>query len=141
MKKSNLENLYNDKIVKSLLNDLGVKNIMQVPKLKKIVLNMGMGDVRDNKNAFQQAIEELTAISGQKPIVKILSLFLMSLITLFIGSLFYSFFVVCGGYFLLLLAGPVARAWGCPLSVARPDQYQYELCQGKNITKHKKQSK
>ena len=70
MKKSNLENLYNDKIVKSLLNDLGVKNIMQVPKLKKIVLNMGMGDARDNKNAFQQAIEELTAISGQKPIVK-----------------------------------------------------------------------
>ena len=36
MEKSNLENLYNDKIVKSLLDDLGVKNIMQVPKLKKI---------------------------------------------------------------------------------------------------------
>ena len=71
MEKSNLENLYNDKIVKSLLDDLvGVKNIMEVPKLKKIVLNMGMGDARDNKNAFQQAIEELTAISGQKPIVK-----------------------------------------------------------------------
>ena len=71
MEKSNLENLYSDKIVKSLLDDLvGVKNIMEVPKLKKIVLNMGMGDARDNKNAFQQAIEELTAISGQKPIVK-----------------------------------------------------------------------
>ena len=63
-------NLYNDKIAKSLLDDLGVKNIMEVPKLKKIVLNMGMGDARDNKNAFKQAIEELTAISGQKPIVK-----------------------------------------------------------------------
>ena len=71
MEKSNLENLYSDKIVKSLLDDLvGVKNIMEVPKLKKIVLNMGMGDARDNKNAFQQAIEELTVISGQKPIVK-----------------------------------------------------------------------
>ena len=71
MEKTNLENLYNDKIVKSLLDDLvGVENIMEVPKLKKIVLNMGMGDARDNKNAFQQAIEELTAISGQKPIVK-----------------------------------------------------------------------
>ena len=71
MEKSNLENLYSDKIVKSLLDDLvGAKNIMEVPKLKKIVLNMGMGDARDNKNAFQQAIEELTAISGQKPIVK-----------------------------------------------------------------------
>ena len=70
MEKSNLENLYNDKIVKGLLDGLGVKNVMEVPKLKKIVLNMGMGDARDNKNAFQQAIEELTAISGQKPIVK-----------------------------------------------------------------------
>ena len=70
MEKANLENLYNDKIVSSLLNDLGIKNIMKAPKLEKIVLNMGMGDAKDNKNAFQQAIEEMTAISGQKPVVK-----------------------------------------------------------------------
>ena len=52
MEKANLENLYNDKIVSSLLNDLGIKNIMKAPKLEKIVLNMGMGDAKDNKNAL-----------------------------------------------------------------------------------------
>ena len=42
---------------------------MRVPKVKKIVINIGMGDARDNKTSFKQAIEELTLISGQKPIV------------------------------------------------------------------------
>ena len=70
MKKSNLEILYREEVVPSLLKDLGIKNVMNVPKLEKIVLNMGMGDARDNKNAFQQAIEEMTAISGQKPIIR-----------------------------------------------------------------------
>ena len=70
MKKSNLENLYKDEIITSLLQDLGINNTMQVPKLEKIVLNMGMGDAKDNKNAFQQAVEEMSSISGQKPIIK-----------------------------------------------------------------------
>jgi len=70
MEKTNLEILYREKIVSSLLKDLEIKSVMNVPKLEKIVLNMGMGDARDNKNAFQQAIEEMTSISGQKPIIK-----------------------------------------------------------------------
>ncbi len=70
MKKSNLENVYREEIIPGLLKNLGIKNVMNVPKLKKIVLNMGMGDARDNKNSFQQAIEEMAAISGQKPIIR-----------------------------------------------------------------------
>ena len=46
----------------------GYKNINEVPKLDKIVLNMGLGDVKDNSKSFNIAIDELAAISGQKPI-------------------------------------------------------------------------
>ena len=70
MNKSNLDNLYKNKIAKELLNDLKVSNLMEVPKLQKVVLNMGFGDAKDNKNGFKQAIEEITAISGQKPVIK-----------------------------------------------------------------------
>jgi len=62
---------YNSKIKEELKGKLNIENIMRVPKVKKIVLNIGMGDARDNKTSFKQAIEELTLISGQKPIVNI----------------------------------------------------------------------
>ena len=60
---------YNSKIKEELKGKLNIKNIMRVPKVEKIVINIGMGDARDNKTSFKQAIEELTLISGQKPIV------------------------------------------------------------------------
>tara|TARA_Y100000590_G_scaffold445934_1_gene578752 strand:- start:493 stop:1083 length:591 start_codon:yes stop_codon:yes gene_type:complete len=60
---------YNSKIKKDLLGKLNIKNIMRVPKLEKIVINMGLGDAKDNKTSFKQAIDELTLIAGQKPIV------------------------------------------------------------------------
>ena len=60
---------YNSKIKEELKGKLNIENIMRVPKVKKIVINIGMGDARDNKTSFKQAIEELTLISGQKPIV------------------------------------------------------------------------
>ena len=60
---------YNSKIKEELKRKLNIENIMRVPKIEKIVLNIGMGDARDNKTSFKQAIEELTLISGQKPIV------------------------------------------------------------------------
>ena len=41
----------------------------QIPRLEKVVLNMGLGDVKDNAKAFQQAVEEMTLIAGQKPII------------------------------------------------------------------------
>ena len=70
MEKSNLEKFYKEKIVDILSSDLKISNRMDVPKLNKIVLNMGLGEARDNKNSFQQAIEELTLITGQKPVIR-----------------------------------------------------------------------
>jgi len=60
---------FNSKIKEELKGKLNIENIMRVPKVEKIVINIGMGDARDNKTSFKQAIEELTLISGQKPIV------------------------------------------------------------------------
>ena len=69
MEKANLEKFYNENMVKLLFKELNFKNVMEVPKLQKIVLNMGLGDAKDNKNSLKQAIEELSAITGQKPII------------------------------------------------------------------------
>jgi len=54
---------------KSLLKDrLGIKNVMRLPKLNKIVLNMGLGNAKEDKNSLKQALEELSIISGQKAV-------------------------------------------------------------------------
>ncbi len=58
-----------EEVKKELMNELGYKNINQVPKLEKIVLNMGLGDVKDNSKSFNMAVDELGLITGQKPIV------------------------------------------------------------------------
>jgi large subunit ribosomal protein L5 len=63
-----LKDLYNDKIKTSLKKKFNYKSIMQVPKLDKIVLNVGIGDAHSNTNALNAAIEELTLISGQKAV-------------------------------------------------------------------------
>lgn len=55
--------------VPALQQKFGYKNPMQVPKLAKIVINMGLGDCKDNAKAMEQAVIELTAIAGQKPMV------------------------------------------------------------------------
>ena len=70
MEKSNLEKFYNEKVIGVLTKELETSNIMEIPKLTKIVLNMGLGDAKDNKNTLQQAIEELTIITGQKPVIR-----------------------------------------------------------------------
>ena len=51
------------------MTKFGYKNVNEVPKLEKIVLNMGLGDDKDNSKSFQLAVEEMKLISGQKPIV------------------------------------------------------------------------
>ena len=56
-------------VVPALEKEFGYKNINEVPKLEKIVLNMGLGDVKDNSKSFNLAVEELAAIAGQKPVV------------------------------------------------------------------------
>lgn len=55
--------------VPALMQKFGYKNIMQVPKLEKIIINMGLGDCKDNAKALEAAVEELSQIAGQKPLV------------------------------------------------------------------------
>ena len=60
---------YTEEIVPALIKRFGYKNINEVPRLEKIVLNMGLGDCKDNSKSLQQAVEELKMIAGQKPVI------------------------------------------------------------------------
>ena len=60
---------YLTEAVPALQQKFGYKNVMEIPKLDKIVINMGLGDLKDNTKAFEMAVNELTAIAGQKPMV------------------------------------------------------------------------
>ena len=64
-----LKTYYTETVVPALMTKFGYKNVNEVPKLEKIVLNMGLGDDKDNSKSFQLAVEEMKLISGQKPIV------------------------------------------------------------------------
>ncbi len=64
-----LKDKYLTEVVPALVKEYGYKNINEVPKLDKIVLNMGLGDVKDNSKSFNLAVDELAAIAGQKPLV------------------------------------------------------------------------
>jgi large subunit ribosomal protein L5 len=68
MAENRLKALYQKEIVSELMKLHGYKNINEVPKLNKVVLNMGLGDVKDNSKSFGVAINELALISGQKPV-------------------------------------------------------------------------
>jgi len=60
---------YKDQVVPQLMKDFGYKNPMQVPKMEKIVVNMGLGEAINNNKLIEQAEEQLMAISGQKAVV------------------------------------------------------------------------
>ncbi len=64
-----LKKLYKETVVPQLVKEFGYKNINEVPRLEKIVINAGLGDVKDNSKSFQLAVEEMKSISGQKPLV------------------------------------------------------------------------
>jgi large subunit ribosomal protein L5 len=66
---SQLKQIYNEQIVPQLMQKFAYKNIMQVPKLEKIVLNMGLGEAIHNIKLLDSAVEELQAISGQRPVI------------------------------------------------------------------------
>jgi large subunit ribosomal protein L5 len=66
---SRLKERYQREIVPQLRKDLGCKNVLQVPRMKKIVLNMGLGEAIQNAKILDAAVTELTAISGQKPVI------------------------------------------------------------------------
>lgn len=65
---SRLKAQYKQEAVPSLIKTFGYKNVMQVPKLEKITLNMRLGDVKDNPKSMQTAISELEKIAGQKAV-------------------------------------------------------------------------
>lgn len=64
-----LQEKYLNEVVPALMEKFGYKNIMQVPKVDKIVLNMGVGEARENPKTLESAVNEMTTISGQKPVV------------------------------------------------------------------------
>ena len=64
-----LHDRYVNEAVPALKQKFGYKNPMEVPKLCKVIINMGLGDCKDNSKALEAAVAELTQISGQKPLV------------------------------------------------------------------------
>ena len=63
----NLKNKYLKEITPKMMKSFEYSSVMQVPKINKIVLNMGVGDAVFNSKALDDAVEELSVISGQKP--------------------------------------------------------------------------
>ena len=62
---------YNEVVHKYLSDRLGIQNSMRIPKLEKVVLNMGLGDAKENKKWLTSGVEELTTIAGQKAVITI----------------------------------------------------------------------
>ena len=60
---------YNKEVIPAMVKVFNYKNVMQVPKLEKITLNMRLGDVKDNSKSVQLAVSELEKIAGQKPVL------------------------------------------------------------------------
>src|SRR5699024_89625 len=66
---SRLRGKYNDEVIKSLMERFKYDNVMEVPKLEKVIINMGVGEARDNPKVLESAVKELELISGQDPVV------------------------------------------------------------------------
>ena len=63
-----LDQYYRDTIVKKLMSESGFKNIMQVPKIEKITINMGLGEAIGDKKVIEHALADMEKITGQKPV-------------------------------------------------------------------------
>ena len=66
---SRLKEKYRQEVIPALMERYGYKNIMQVPRLEKVVLNIGVGEALDNPKALDAAVEDLATIAGQRPVV------------------------------------------------------------------------
>ena len=64
-----MKSIYDDRIVKAMTDKFGYKNVMEIPRLNKIVLNMGVGEATQDKKKVEQASSEMELIAGQKPVV------------------------------------------------------------------------
>ncbi len=67
--KPNVRRLYEEKAVPELMKKFGYKNIMQVPRFEKIVVNMGVGEAQQDAKILEAAVRDMTAITGQAPVV------------------------------------------------------------------------
>lgn len=66
---SRLKTMYNDEIIDAMTKKFGYKNIMEVPKLEKIVLNMGVGEAKENAKVLESAVKDMETITGQKAVI------------------------------------------------------------------------
>lgn len=66
---SRMQVKYKDEIISALMEKFQYKNIMEVPKLNKIVINIGLGSAKDNPKALESALKDLEIITGQKPVI------------------------------------------------------------------------
>lgn len=64
-----LKEIYQNEIVEALMKKFGYKNIMQVPKIEKVVINMGIGEAKENVKILDAAASDLQTITGQKPVI------------------------------------------------------------------------
>ena len=64
-----LKELYQKEVIPALMKKFNYKSVMEVPKLEKIVLNVGLGDIRENPKALENTINDLSIITGQKPVI------------------------------------------------------------------------
>ena len=66
---SRYKDLYKDQIVDAMIKKFGYKNVMEVPKLDKIVVNMGVGEAKDNAKVLESAVKDMETITGQKAVI------------------------------------------------------------------------
>ena len=66
---SRLKEMYQNEIVEAMIKKFGYKNIMEVPKLDKVVINMGVGEAKDNHKLLESAVADLEKITGQKAVI------------------------------------------------------------------------
>ncbi|MEG1003178.1 MAG: 50S ribosomal protein L5 [Clostridium sp.] len=64
-----LQDKYEKEIIPAMMEKFGYENIMQVPRLEKVVINMGVGEAKENQKVLESAVSDLTLITGQKPIL------------------------------------------------------------------------
>ena len=64
-----LKDMYNETIVDAMMRKFGYKNVMEVPKLDKIVINMGIGEARENPKVLENAVSDMETITGQKAVL------------------------------------------------------------------------
>ncbi len=69
MPKYDIQTMYDDKVTPSLISEFGYSNVMQVPRVDKIVINIGVGEAIDNPKSLDGAVSDLRQITGQQPVI------------------------------------------------------------------------